>query len=201
MPVILGSLILFSTELPAQCKLKSGDVKKLKGQTSINLIYDYSNMAVGKFKNEQDYVKSKVEEMNKKKAGTGDEWAGKWTSDRDKRFQPMFEGKLNDVLKKFDVKSQENAENATYTLLVHTVFTEPGFNAVVGPRKNANVTLMIDLVEKANPSTVLATIEMKNVQSSSMMGYDYDTGGRIQSAYDNAGEELGKFLAKNVFKK
>ena len=70
MPVILGSLILFSTELPAQCKLKSGDVKKLKGQTSINLIYDYSNMAVGKFKNEQDYVKSKVEEMNKKKAGT-----------------------------------------------------------------------------------------------------------------------------------
>ena len=194
--------MIFSTEsLLGQCKLKSGDVKLLKGQTSINLQYDYSSMAVGKFKTEDDYLKDKVADMNKKKAGSGDEWETKWKGDRESRFQPMFVKNLNDELKKYQVTCAEKAADAKYTLIVHTTFTEPGFNAVVGGiRKNANVTLMVDLVETANPSAVIANIELKNVQSANMMGYDYDTGGRIQSCYDRAGGELGKFLAKNAFK-
>jgi hypothetical protein len=198
--LFMGLLILTSGSTFAQCKLKSGDVKVLKGQTSINLRFDYSDMAVGKYKSEQDYVKDKVAEMNKKKAGSGDEWLGKWTGDRTSKFEPVFEKNLNDELKKYQVVCAQATEGAKYTLVIHTTFTEPGFNAVVGPRKNANVTLAVNLVESGDPQKVLASIEMKNVQSSSMGGYDYDTGSRIQSSYDKAGEELGEFLAKNAFK-
>jgi hypothetical protein len=56
------------------------------------------------------------------------------------------------------------------------------------------------LVETAAKDKPLAVIEMPKLQSINMMGYDYDTGGRIQSCYDRAGEYLGKFLGKNAFK-
>ena len=58
----------------------------------------------------------------------------------------------------------------------------------------------VDLVETANPGTVLANMQMKREDSIYMGGYDFDTGTRIQSAYDRAGEHLGIFLVKNVFK-
>jgi hypothetical protein len=195
-----GIFIFLTAGLNAQCKLKSGDVKVLKGQTVIGLQYDYSNMAVGKYKNEQDYVKDKTAELNKKKAGSGDDWAAKWTGDRTSRFQPMFEKNINGIVDNFGVSFKEGETGAKYTLIVRTTFTEPGFNAVVGVRKNAYVSLVIDIVETANPSTPVAVIDMKKEESINMMGYDYDTGARIQSCYDRAGEELGKFLAKNAFK-
>jgi hypothetical protein len=43
-------------------------------------------------------------------------------------------------------------------------------------------------------------MQMKREDSINMMGYDYDTGGRIQSAYDRAGDHLGAFLVKNALK-
>jgi hypothetical protein len=199
--ILFIGILFFSAGSAFSQKLKSGDVKVLKGQTSISLQYDYSGMAVGKYKSEQEYITEKVAEMNKKKAGSGDEWAGKWTEDRSLRFQPMFEKNINEVLDKFGVKCGEKAGNAKYTLIIHTTFTEPGFNSGVGFRKNANVNLMVTLAETANPGTPIATIEMKKVESVNMMGYDYDTGTRIQSCYDRAGKELGSFLAKNSFKK
>jgi hypothetical protein len=199
--LLTGIFSLAAVSMFAQCKLKSGDVKVLKGQSTVNLQYDYSNMAVGKYKNEQDYVNDRVAEMNKKKAGSGDEWAEKRKTDRTARFQPMFEKNLNMEVDKFKVSFKENETEVKYTLIVRTTFTEPGFNAVVGGiRKNAYISLMCDIVESANPGVTIASIEMKNEQSVNMMGYDYDTGARIQSCYDRAGEDLGKFLAKNAFK-
>jgi len=53
------------------------------------------------------------------------------------------------------------------------------------------------LIPKDKP---LAVIDLPKLQSVNMMGYDYDTGSRIQSCYDRAGDELGKFLCKNAFK-
>jgi hypothetical protein len=41
---------------------------------------------------------------------------------------------------------------------------------------------------------------MMKVQSVNMMGYDFDTGARIQSCYDRAGDWMGSFLLKNGLK-
>jgi hypothetical protein len=200
--ILLGMCIILmsSASLLAQCKLTSGEIKVLKGQSIVNLQYDYSKMAVGKYKNEQDYITKKTEDMNKHKPGSGDEWARKWVEDRATRFQPMFEKNLNKEIEKFKVTCQENASDAKYTLIVRTTFTEPGYNVGVS-RKNAYISLVVDLVETANPSTVIGSMLMKNEQSINMMGYDYDTGERIVSCYDRAGEHLGSCLAKNAFKK
>lgn len=179
-------------------KLKSGSFASLKGQTVVNLQYDYSNMAVGKFKNETDYINKRVADMNKKEAGSGDTWAIAWKNDRSARFHPMFENNFNANVGKCGLSGKEGID-ATYTLIIKTVFTEPGFNVGV-TRQNAYINLVVDLVETANPGTVLGSFEYKNVQSVNMMGYDFDTGGRIQSCYDRAGDNVGKFICKSIAK-
>ena len=183
----------------AQCKVTSGDPGILKGQKVVNLQFDYSNMGVGKFKNESDYVADKTATMNKKKPGDGDRWAQAWKNDRASRFQPTFEKYLNERLMGANVTYKENAPEAKYTMIVHTIFTEPGYNAGI-TRENAWIKLEINIIETSNPSAVLATIEMKRVDSINMWGGDFDTGSRIQSAYDKAGGFLGIFLAKSVFR-
>ena len=62
----------FSVSNASAQKLKSGDLKVLKGQSIVNVEYDYSQMKVGK-KSADDYVKEGIEDRNKKKPGSGDE--------------------------------------------------------------------------------------------------------------------------------
>ena len=201
--ILLTGIFMFSGVVVFGQKLKSGDVKVLKGQSVINLQFDYSKVAVGKFKSEDDYIANGIAERNKKKAGSGDEWAEKYKSDRTNKFQPAFENEFNNTLRAFDVRGKEGAIEAKYTLICSTTFVEPGFNAtmVIGyAKKPAYIDMTVDLVETQKPGTILATIELKKVESKNMGGYDYDTGGRIESSYERAGDYLGTFLKKNAFK-
>jgi hypothetical protein len=197
--LLLVAFLLPGISLFSQVKVLSGDVSVLKGQSLISLQYDYSKMAVGKYKDEAEYVAKKTAELNKKNPGDGDRWAEAWKTDRTSRFQPMFEKNLNEKLSKANVTCKENASDAKYTLIVRTTFTEPGYNIGI-TRQDAWIKLDIDLVETANPGTVICSMQMKKEDSINMMGYDFDTGARIQSAYDKAGEHLASFLLKNVFK-
>jgi len=70
--LLMGAFMFPGITMFAQCKQISGDVSVLKGQSVINLQYDYSRMAVGKFKNSDDYVADRTADMNKKKPGDGD---------------------------------------------------------------------------------------------------------------------------------
>jgi hypothetical protein len=200
---LISTFITFSINGFTQAKLISGDMKVLKGQSEVLLTYDYSKMGVGKYKSADDYTTEKVAEMNKKKAGSGDEWLEKWTGDRTNRFQPSFRKDFNDEVESFNLSGKDDSPNAKYTLIVRTTFMEPGFNASMAigfAKKPAYIDVTIDLVETANPATVLGTVEMKKIESKSMGGYDYDTGVRIESCYERAGEYLGKYLVKNVLK-
>jgi hypothetical protein len=197
--ILLTGLFLLSGGYLTAQKLVSGSVDMLKGEKVLNLAYDYSHMTVGKYKNEQDYVTKKKDDMNKKEAGSGDKWAEGWVNDRAGRYQPRFENNFNMVLSNFGVSAKENAPNAKYTLIIKTTFTEPGFNIGM-MRQNAYIDMTVDVVETAAMDKVLGSIEMKKLQSVYMGGYDFDTGARIESCYDRAADNLGAFLVKEAFK-
>jgi len=201
--LLISTLVLYSSNIFAQAKLLSGDMKVLKGQTEVILSYDYSTMGVGKYKSADEYASEKVAEMNKKKEGSGDAWLEKWKSDRTERFQPSFRKDFNGEVDSYNLSGKDDSPNAKYTFIVRTTFMEPGFNVSMVTsfaKKPAYIDVLVDLVETANPGTVLATVEMKKIQSKNMGGYDYDTGGRVESCYERAGEYLGKFLVKTVLK-
>ena len=127
--VLVALLVLSVTAIHAQkIKVTQGDLSFLKGQTQVLLEYDYSNMGVGKFEKEEDYINKKVAEYNDKNPGTGDEWKVKWEADREGRFHPMFEELLNKYTAKANCNFDQTNIKAQYTLILKTTFTEPGFN-------------------------------------------------------------------------
>lgn len=197
---LLVALIVFgATNVQAQkIKVKKGNLDFLKGQTAINLEYDYSDMAVGKFDKEEEYVAEKVSEYNEAEPGKGDTWKENWINDREQRFEPKFEELLSAYTEKADCEFGQNLDSQ-YTLIFKTTFTEPGFNIGI-VRKDAMIHAEVKFVETANPENVMAVITMENVPGRGAMGNDYDTGFRISEAYAKAGKELGNYLWKKGFK-
>ncbi|HEY0274357.1 MAG TPA: hypothetical protein VGC22_14285 [Chitinophaga sp.] len=182
-----------SAALGQKLKVTEGDLAVLKGQKAINTQFTYDNMSVGKFPKEEDYIKSKTEDYNKKEPGRGDTWAKGWVSDRVGRFEPQF----NELFTKASGLQSGTQKDAKYTLIFHTTSTEPGFNVGVW-RKNASIDGEAIIVETADPSKVVARITVENAPGRVFMGNDYDTGERIQEAYAMAGRSIGRLIAKKV---
>jgi hypothetical protein len=183
--------ILIALTLPAAAQrisLQSGSVAPLKDQNSINVEFYYDANRVGKFKTEDEYIKSRKRDLNDKKAGRGDEWEKKWFADRKERFEPKF----------LELFSKETgwriSPDAPYTLMFSTVFTEPGFN-VYAARRNAYISAEA-LVVKTGTKDIVAKILVVAAPGRTAMGYDFDTGGRIQEAYAISGKKLGRFIMK-----
>src|SRR5690606_27551475 len=130
-------IILLGLGLPAtaqKLKLQEGDLSLLSAVKKMNVIYDYSSMAVGKFDREADYIAKKKGEYNKKESGKGDAWEQNWIEDRATRYQPQFEELFN----KHGKIELGNYPQETYTMIVKTSFVEPGYNIAIS-RKNAEI--------------------------------------------------------------
>jgi hypothetical protein len=170
-------------------KVTEGDLSALKNEKSINTVFVYDDMKVGKFSKEEDYIASKKEDYNKKEAGKGDTWARNWVSDRESRYEPKF----NELLEKSSGMSIK--KDARYTLIFKTIFTEPGFNIGI-MRKNAEINAEAWIVETASQNNVIAKISVQKALGRTFGGYDFDTGERISEAYADAGKALGNLIKK-----
>ena len=189
--LFVATTLYWNTSTAQKVKLVEGNLSALNGPTDLNIQYDYSQMGIGKFKTEDEYLSKKTEEYNKKDDGKGDKWAKEWKADRKKRFEPKFEELFN-AYSKYKVG---NNPKAKYTMILKTTFTEPGFNVYV-TRKNALINAEAWIVETANPSKLIAKYTIMKSPGRTFGGYDFDTGVRIQEAYAAAGKALGKYMKK-----
>ena len=193
-PTLAGILLAATLSLPLSAqrlKLAEGSLDLLKGQTEINTEFTYDNLKVGKYDKEEDYIRDKTAEYNKKEPGRGDNWARAWKDDREARYEPKFMELFND---KGNLKAVHK-KAAKYTLVFKTSFLEPGFNVGVW-RKNASMNGEVWIVETANPSKALAKISVDKAQGRIFGGFDFDTGVRIAEAYADAGKALAKFISE-----
>jgi len=128
------AMIFLATNTNAQKIRKvSGDFAKVAGETELNVEYDYSDMAVGDYPKEADYIAYKKGEITKKDgAEKADKWEAGWIGARKSQYEPMFEELAN---KRGNIVVAKNNNNAKYTLILKTTFTEPGWN--VGVMKRA----------------------------------------------------------------
>ena len=189
--------LLFTTQGVSQkLDIYEGKLKFLKGQKQINVQYDYSDMSVGKYKKEQEYLDDKIADRNKDEAGSGDEWARKWVDGRESQFEPKFEELFNKELSKDGLKTGRYPD-ATYTIILKTKHTEPGFNVGV-MRRPAHINVEIWFVETANMDNVEAKAKMKKVPGQDAFGFDFDASYRLQEAYAKTGKILGKYISKKV---
>jgi hypothetical protein len=178
--------------------LKSGSVASLGTLSDIRVEYTYDNMMVGKYK-EEDYLKKKVDEYNKKEAGKGDQWKLDWVSDREMKFQPRFQDGFNNfcIMLGVNFKVDPNAAGK-YRMVVHTTFTEPGYNIYM-TSKNASINAEVSIFNESNAE--IAKLTITNSPGSGLFELDYDTGIRIQEAYANAGRAMAAYILEEAFGK
>ncbi|RYD99590.1 MAG: hypothetical protein EOP54_03705 [Sphingobacteriales bacterium] len=185
---LLGLATLLLLVVPAaqaqKFKVLEGDTKALGSIPGLKIEYVYTPMSVGKFDHEADYLAKKVKEYNEKEPGKGDRWKKSWIADRKQRFEPSFEALFNK-----HAKSTQIAPKGAYKLIMHTTFTEPGYNVVVH-RKNASINAVFTILDPAG--NVVARIQMSGAPGRSFGGNDYDTGERIEESYAMAGKALAK---------
>ncbi len=193
--VALALITVFTVDAQ-KIKLESGSLDFLSGQESLLVKYDYSNVAVGKYDNEEEYIADKVEEYNEDEAGKGDEWKEAWLSDRPNRFEPKFEEIFNETIDPIDLQCSQTAEEAAYEVIVHTTFVEPGFNVGVA-RKNASINVEMVFNEVATGNE-MAVVTIDKCPGRGALGFDYDTGYRIQEAYAMLGKSVARFIMKSI---
>ena len=188
---------LSSMSLSAQkLVLKSGSFDFLKGQQSILVEYDYSNLSVGKYDKEDDYVKQKTADYNKSEAGKGDKWKEAWFNDRASRYEPKFELLFNENMAAKNLKCDKAASDAKYAMFIHTTFIEPGFNVGI-TRKPAFINVEIKFTEVGSDKE-LAVVTVQNCPGRDAMGFDFDTGYRIEEAYAKLGKSMAGFIGKKL---
>lgn len=167
----------------------------LSSGSEMNVKFDYSDMSVGKYKTEIEYVNDKVEEYNKKEAGKGDSWRESWYGSRERIYHVKFMELLTKGLAKSGINATEG-DDAPITLTVHTTFTEPGFNVGVAS-KPASINVEY-IFTNTGDGSVLAKFEQKGVPGAQAMGMDFDTSTRISEAYAKAGKMLAAAISKSL---
>mgnify|MGYP001823055294 CR=1 FL=1 len=189
--LLCAALLVAVPSFGQKLKVESGKVDALEGITKLKIVYDYSDLGVGKFEVEDDYIAKKVADMNEDEAGTGDNWKESWFNDRPTRYEPKFE----ELFTKYAAFIESGQEvDADITMLVHTTFIEPGFNVGVA-RKSASINLEVSFLKG---DSELFKVLLLNAPGSGGVGFDFDTGWRISESYAKAGKSLGKYLTKNL---
>ena len=189
---ILG---ISGTAMAQKIKKQSGDFKDLKNLGTINLVFIYDDMTVGKNLTEEEYIESKVADYNMKEAGKGDEWREKWINNRQDVYEPKFAELFNKYAKDINMKVKEGVE-ADVTLEVHTYYTEPGWNIGIS-RKPAHIHVRYRFVDNAT-GEVIAEFDQQKVPGSDVSGYDFDMSQRLGESYAKAGKSFAKFLDGKV---
>jgi len=181
----LTAWVLCSSIYAQKIVLVEGSLAPLKGQKSVKTVFTYEPMAVGKYDNEKEYIEARKKDM---KSGKGDEWEKKWYADRKERFEPRFKELF---VKHSGISTTDDA--ARYTLEIKTTKTEPGWNVGV-MRSPAFIDADVWIVETANPQKVIAKIRVTKAPGRDAMGYDFETGVRLEEAYAKMGKSLGGFI-------
>lgn len=197
--VLSVALVLVASTMSAQKIRKvSGDFAKVAGETELNVEYDYSDMAVGDYPKEAEYISYKKGEITKKDgAEKAQKWEDGWFGARKSTYEPNFEELAN---KRGNIVVAKNNNNAKYTLILKTTFTEPGWNVGVMKRP-ASLNVEYIFVEKNNPSVEVARLTAAKIPGSEYGGYDFDVSSRVKESYAKAGKMLAAFFKDNAPKK
>jgi hypothetical protein len=185
--LVLAAILLSGLSMNAQkITVKSGSVSALKGQKTLLVQYDYNGMSVGKYDKESDYIDQKVAEGNDAEAGKGDKWKKEWFDKRSSAYEPSFEELFNKYSEKSGLNCSKTANDAAYTMNVHTVFTDVGYYIGVSSKPSyisAEITFA-----KASSGEKVAVVFLEKVPGV----------GGINQAYAKLGKSLAAYLEKNI---
>lgn len=178
-------------------ELISGDPALFKQANAYYLTFEYTDLKVGNYGDEQAYIDYMKDDAEKRKSGSSESWLKKWNDDRVDFYQPKFIELFNINLNYKNVKGDTLLNNQQYEVNLHTNFIEPGFNRNA-KRSPALIDVMVT-ISKISDTGKKLVISMTGVPGVEVMGSYYPDHRRIAEAYAKCGKELAKYLSKVVY--
>ncbi|RRQ49695.1 hypothetical protein DZC72_03640 [Maribacter algicola] len=193
----VSALLLFITlNVSAQrLKINEGDFKNLKGINTYSVVFDYTDVQIPKFENEEAFLKDKMDKREEKKAGDGERFKNEWFSDRPDRYHPKFIESFNKRFENGELSVTEDA--ADYTMEIHTTKIYPGYNVGI-VRHNAEIDASFTIYKTGDKDNILFSGSYKDVQGNGAMGYDYNSGYRISECYAKLAKNIAQEFDKKV---
>lgn len=197
---VLALLFVTSLTFAQKVKVEKGDFKALKGQTEVNVVFDYGKLQLLKENlTEDQYVENRVKELNEKNKGNGDIWKKKWAGAKDMIWNPKFLEIANAVSskEKTGISFQEGLTSAKYTVIVEAVWIYPGWDIAM-MKQPAKVTTRIKLVETTNKENVLGVVFSENAPGD-QWGNNFSNESRIGEGFAKTAKTfVAKFVAKDA---
>lgn len=187
---LLFVLMVSATTFAQKLKVQEGKLKNLEAITEYNMVFDYTDVQIPKYKNEEEFLEDKMKKRDEDEPGSGEKFRESWFIDREERYKPKFIESFNKRFDDGEIKATEKPD-AKYTMKIHTTKLYPGYNVGVW-RHNAEIDATITVYETANPSNIVFSGSYKDVQGNGAMGYDFDSGYRISECYAKLAKEFAK---------
>ncbi len=194
------ALMAFTGAVAQKMKVESGSFDFLKGQTEINVAFNYENVTFYKEEmSEQEYIQKRVKEITEdKNKAEADKWLNDWNKSKEEDFidKFMLSFKKNMEKPKINIKQGNDAK---YTLIVEAVWIYPGWFAGV-MKQPAKVSTRLKFVETANPDNVLLVITSKNAPGDIAFVGVPNHNDRMAEGFAKTGKSLAKLLEKKIKK-
>lgn len=189
MKKILAIILLTTLTFCVNAQKMKGSVEELKGQTSINVTFNYDGIKYDG-DTEAEFLADKT-----KGESNADEIKENWNKNfRVNTWQPAFVKSFNEETTKLNLVAEEGA-NAVYTINVKIKDIDPGNFA--GPFSNPCKIYADITIVKTGTSDVIATITFEKFPGNPYVMTPVDEV-RVKSAFEQVGEALGKILSKKV---
>ncbi len=181
---------LFNIQAVKGQKVVSGDLSFLKGQKSINVVFDYAGFKIEK-ETEAEFLAREASEKNTKEAGSGDKFKQDWEKDKIEKFIPAFNKVLGEEL-----GIQVDDANAKYTLIVYEInLTNKGWGNKFSGGNPASMDVSFKFVETANQATELCVMSAEKVRYMATMG---TVSQKIQGCLEYAARQIVRPIKKNL---
>lgn len=124
--MIQGAINLKSNQA---VQLTAGNVASLSGISQVNIIYDYTEMQIGKYLGEEEYLREEMRGYGKDTTNAR-KFRQRWVHNHYMAFEPGFEASFNEAGKEIGMSGTNYSSANAVTLKVLITSLDYGYNAV-----------------------------------------------------------------------
>lgn len=173
-----------------------GNFSSLSGVSSYNVVFEYEGQEIINYDSEEAFLKEKMADRDKKKAGSGQAFKDEWIGNRSKIYEPDFLKWFNKVKPKHSTASDNGSAN--YTIKVKTNKIYPGYNVGV-MMQPTKLFLTISVYETSNPDKVIVSMDLDKIMGDAgTFGGNFHIGRNIGNAYYKGSMIFKKYLVKQA---
>ena len=196
--ILFISFLLSVNVIAQKFENEKGDLSILKGQSIVNVIFKYDKLHLyNDNRTEEQYIKGRMEDLNKKEKGLGDIWQKKWENAKESIWQPnFFDLLLKTVTRERKIMFKENANEAKYTLIVDAIWIYPGWDAGIA-KQHAKVTTNLKIVETQNPENIVYQVDAIKAPGD-QWGNNFSNESRIGEGFEKTAKSFGKLIIKRT---